>query len=183
MRERRRGSPVQPPFQVLEGQLPAVILNQMDGKIVVKVDVGRSCHGLLFGGRSRRWRQGHPDAERVQHLQSFADFAGWFALLQIDDEPNPGSRSQGEVPLRDAHFLAGLSDQVADLSGSRSHEYYRTGILSRLWQEYRKYYRTGILNVVSLENTENIPVREGAGPEPSCARSVRITLEGVSGRV
>ena len=97
----------------------------------MEVDIESLCHALLHLGRWRR--ESDLDPERIQDCQSFSDLAGFLAFFEIDDEPHPRARGQGEILLRDADALAGVPDQFADLRSSVGHgcpiKYYRTGIL------------------------------------------------------
>ena len=104
---------VQPVCRVVEKHLAAVILDEMADEIVVQIDIEGSGHGLFF---SRR-RQGQRDPEGLQDAERFPEFAGFLALLQVDDKPQPRPRSQGEILLRDAQPFAGVPDHAADLLG------------------------------------------------------------------
>ena len=71
---------------------------------------------MAYFSRRRRC-QGQCDPERLQDAERFPDLAGFLALFQIDDEPQPRPGGQGEILLRDAQPFAGVPNHAADLLG------------------------------------------------------------------
>lgn len=60
----------------------------------------------------------------MQDGQNFADLASSLALLQLDNEPQPGAGSQSQILLRHAQGLPCLLDEMANLLGSVFHRDY-----------------------------------------------------------
>ena len=149
---------VQPVCRVVEKHLAAVILDEMADEIVVQIDIEGSGHGLFF---SRRRRQGQCDPEGLQDAERFPEFAGFLALLQVDDKPQPRPRSQGEILLRDAQPFAGVPDHAADLLGGVFQACLQMlpygNILVGFWRISMKCSRTGIFSQKADKKQEMLP--------------------------
>lgn len=120
----------EPAFCVGEEHLAAIILDQLARDVVAQINVERSDHGLRL---SRRRRQRHRNAERLQDAERLAELTGFLALFEIDDKAQPRPGGQGQILLGNAQALARFPDQRADrdrrVFQCRSVRSYRTGTL------------------------------------------------------
>ena len=137
---------------------------------------------LLRGRRGRR--EGHPDAERVENGEHLARLAGFFSLLQLDNEPQARSGRERERFLSDAQFLARFPYEFPDIRRCVS-----SSPRSRLKVTVREDYNLSLLKEPQNFPSGNIcPWCEPAGQKYSragisgeeCAQERRLFPSGNS---
>lgn len=111
----------EPAGGVGEGHLATVLLDELTDQPVFEVDVEGACHSpgsvARAGGRCER----QPDTQGTEDREGLPKLAGRLALLEIDDEAQPGARCQGKIGLRDTQLSARGSDGFADVFGLQAH--------------------------------------------------------------
>ena len=117
---------IQPALYVIKHHLAAIILDEVADEFIVQIDIESSGHALLFFRGSWR-RQGQLDSQGMQDCQRFSDLAGFLALFEVNDEPQPCSGGQSQIFLRYAKAFARGPDELTDLLGriSQSSPFFR----------------------------------------------------------
>ena|ERR1022692_1736613 len=108
---------------------------------------------LLFRGSRRR--QAQLDSQGMQDRQRFSDLAGLLALFKVDDEPQPRSRGQRQILLRDAKAFACSPDERADLLGGISQRFPLFNVT------VREYYSVEVPRFKRILPIGNVSLRLG----------------------